>query len=81
MWLYKNLQAFSSQSWQISFSNVFFCPESIFAVCQDGSLTVFLTASKKRWPPFLPDRVTQSGNALLAMSQKGVSSPGKFSTL
>jgi len=48
MWLYKNPQAFSSQSWQISFSNVFLCAESIFAVCQDGSLTVFLTASKKK---------------------------------
>jgi len=24
MWLYKNHQAFSSKSWQISFSNVFF---------------------------------------------------------
>jgi len=30
---------------------------------------------------FLPDRATQSGNPLLAMSQKGVSSPGNFFTL
>jgi len=37
--------------------------------------------AKKRWPPFLPDRATQSGNPLRAMSQKVVSSSGKFSTL
>jgi len=38
MWLYKNPQAFSSQSWRIRFSNVSFCAESIFAVCQAVSL-------------------------------------------
>jgi len=46
MWLYKNPQAFWSQSCRISFSNVFFSAESIFAVCQAVSLAVLLLAAK-----------------------------------
>jgi len=46
MWLYKNPQAFWSQSCQISFSNVFFSSESIFAVCQAVSLVVWPLAAK-----------------------------------
>jgi len=46
MWLYKNPQAFWSQSCQISFSTVFFSAESIFAVCQAVSLAVFSLAAK-----------------------------------
>jgi len=46
MWLYKNPQAFSSQSWRVSFSNVIFCAESIFAVCQAVSLAVLAPAAK-----------------------------------
>ena len=45
MWLYKNPQAFWSQSWQIGFSNVFFSAESIFAVYRAVSLVVLSLAA------------------------------------
>ena len=78
MWLYKNPQAFSSQSWQRSFSNILFCPESIFAVCQDGSLTVFLTASQKNGRRFYPTELLSRETPFWLWARTGFPPQGNF---
>jgi len=81
MWLYKNPQAFSSQSWQISFCNVFFVLNPFLLFAKMDLLRFSSQQAKKDGRRFYPTELFSRGNPLLAMSQKGVSSPGKFSTL
>ena len=52
MWLYKNPQAFSSQSWRIRFSNAFLC--WIHFCCLSSSISCVFAPSGQnpRWPPF-----------------------------
>jgi len=47
MWLYKNPQAFSSQSWQISFSNVFFVLNPFLLFAKMDLLRVSSQQAKK----------------------------------
>jgi len=78
MWLYKNPQAFSSQSWQISVSNVFFVLNPFLLFAKMDLLWFSSQKAKKDGRRFYPTELLSRGNPLPAMSQKGFPPQGNF---